>query len=244
MMSGIQNSINISVNSEENSLYKIFVYEMIIEINKNSAITISPNIRKNLETDITFSSFYIKLDSQIEFLDKYVKALTYFKQQKIVLNYKEFEDKFYDQIKYLFNLIEKEGISNLIDYILKFPSNEQNSFNYAVMVSIFINLGNFKIVEYLLNSIINSNDKEIENYEDLCQRLEYKRILKYNDLIKIDESKERTFIVNNFANIFSNVSSFNDIDEMLWRIISIRLSFKVFQNPNDYIQPFSNKNSK
>ena len=106
-------------------------------------------------------------------------------------------------------------------------SSEKNILNYTGWISLFIYLGNIEIAEYLVNSLVESDTKKITSTDDLFERLHHKEVLGYNDSLEIMISSERNYIANNFALFFSNIESFDNIDENIWKVISIRLSIDV-----------------
>lgn len=79
----------------------------------------------------------------------------------------------------------------------------------------------------MINSFIELNMQEINDLETLLDRLRHKEIISYHGMIKVDYIKEMDYIVENFNQIFSHFDSFSNIDEKLWKIISIRLSIDV-----------------
>lgn len=90
----------------------------------------------------------------------------------------------------------------------------------------FICLDNLNVAEFLTNSLVRSNNQEINSAEDVLTRLHHKDVLKYQN--EIDISNEKEFISDNFTKFFTDIEDFNEIDENLWRIISIRLSLDLF----------------
>lgn len=72
----IQNSV-LSKQFINDKNFIIFVNDRKIEINRNVAVLISPLILKNIQTDITCNSFYLKFD-QVEFFNEFSKSLSYF----------------------------------------------------------------------------------------------------------------------------------------------------------------------
>ena len=90
-----------------------------------------------------------------------------------------------------------------------------------------IYLGNFGIAEFLINSLVRSNNQEITGISDVLIRLHHKEVLKYKNEINIDILSEKNFISNNFNDFFTNIEDFNDISEDLWIVISIRLSLDI-----------------
>lgn len=127
----------------------------------------------------------------------------------------------------MFNEIEEKGIDHFMTLINTLHSSEKNILNYTGWISLFIYLGNIEIAEYLVDSLVESDTKKITSTDDLFERLHHKEVLGYNDSMEIMISSERNYIANNFALFFSNIESFDNIDENIWKVISIRLSIDV-----------------
>lgn len=223
----IQNSV-LSKQFIHDKNFIIFVNDRKIEINRNVAVLISPLILKNIQTDITCNSFYLKFD-QVEFFNEFSKSLAYFLPQQLIYHYDKqtIERKIIELLIEMFNEIEEKGIDHFMTLINTLHSSEKNILNYTGWISLFIYLGNIEIAEYLVNSLVESDTKKITSTDDLFERLHHKEVLGYNDSLEIMISSERNYIANNFALFFSNIESFDNIDENIWKIISIRLSIDV-----------------
>ena len=223
----IQNSV-LSKQFINDKNFIIFVNDRKIEINRNVAVLISPLILKNIQTDITCNSFYLKFD-QVEFFNEFSKSLSYFLPQQLICHYdrQTIERKIIELLIEMFNEIEEKGIDHFMTLINTLHSSEKNILNYTGWISLFIYLGNIEIAEYLVNSLVESDTKKITSTDDLFERLHHKEVLGYNDSLEIMISSERNYIANNFALFFSNIESFDNIDENIWKVISIRLSIDV-----------------
>ena len=92
MACGFYNSFSM-INDFENKNFSIFVNDKEIKISSNLAFIISPIIKKNLQTDITCSSFIIDLNSHFKSFEEFYKSIFYFhpSEENYVFDQKEFE---------------------------------------------------------------------------------------------------------------------------------------------------------
>lgn len=223
----IQNSV-LKQNFKD---FTIFVNNKKIEINTIYATLISPQIKKYIQTDRTCSSFYLRFDSnQVDFFNEFANSLSFFISKEKIDDVSQIaiENKFYDHLCQINEIIDSKGIDHLETFFNNLHSNEKSALNYACWVSLLIYLGNFKIAEFLINSLVRSNNQEITGIDDVLMRLHHKEVLKYQNEIKVDISSEKTFISNNFNDFFTNIEDFNEINEDLWIVISIRLSLDIY----------------
>lgn len=224
---GIENSLSKrNIYEKDFTIFFVNGYKRI-DINSKIASIISPIIKRNLQTDITFSSFYLRVDSQIDSFNEFAQSFSYFisKEEKIIeFDVASIENKIFDLLTQMNNMIENRGINYLIKYLFKLNLEEKNSFNYIGWIFLFICLGNFGISEFLVNLFIKSYDQKINNIEDLLERIHHKEVLQYQNSFEVDISMEKIYIVNNFEDFFKNIIFLEDINENLWKILSIRLS--------------------
>ncbi|KAK8840795.1 hypothetical protein M9Y10_027617 [Tritrichomonas musculus] len=230
MTSGFQNSI--SKNTIENKNFIFYFSNKKIEFKRKIACIISPAIIKCLQADITFSSFYLMFDSQIDLFREFVDSLAYFSSEKKIDDFDKttIENKVFDHLTQLKKMIEKEGIGNLQNFVNRLYLDEKNIFNYACWIWLFMSLSNNKFAEALINRFVESSKKEITCADDVLELIHHKDVLKCQNALNIDISREKEYIICNIDDFLSNILTFDDINEDLWRIISIRLSVDVFPN--------------
>ncbi len=171
-------------------------------------------------------------DSQIDLFREFVDSLAYFSSEKKIDDFDKttIENKVFDHLTQLKKMIEKEGIGNLQNFVNRLYLDEKNIFNYACWIWLFMSLSNNKFAEALINRFVESSKKEITCADDVLELIHHKDVLKCQNALNIDISREKEYIICNIDDFLSNILTFDDINEDLWRIISIRLSVDVFPN--------------
>lgn len=240
---GFSNILQLFHNDSDFSFY---INDEEIKSNLIIATLISPLIVKNLQADITCSSFTINFDSFLESFNKIYESLSYFlylKKTKNEITKQLIQNKIIETIK---QICQFTNLSHFYEFLASLDklfadiNCEENSgkkdeiiLYFSVIINLFITFGNNNISENLINLFLFESNKivkaTINNKESLIDRIKYKEILSFNNTLNINYSFEIRFIVHNFEIVMSNVVSIDDIDEITWKIISMRLSLPVKQ---------------
>ena len=227
IIDGIQNLIT----KRKFNDFTIFVNNKQIEFNRLFITLFSPTIEKYIQTDITCDSFYLKIESKkVDFFNKFVNSLSFFMSKEEFFEFDQItiENKYYEYLCQIKQMFEKEGITYLKTFFNTLHLKEKSAFNYGCWISLFISLGNLTVSEFLINSLVQTNNEKIKSAQDVINSLHHKEICKYEEEIDVDISSEKFFITTNFNQFFRNINDTDEIDEILWKIISIQLSLDVY----------------
>lgn len=225
-------------NSNQNNDFSFIVNNTKIECNVIVASLISPAIESNLYADATMSSF--TFDLQLELFEKLFEILYFLvtsKTEKVQFSINKIEEK---TIEYLKQFIENPKSDKYIsDKFDLFGKNIQNIeketqkekiSEFVIFLKFIISLGNNSIAENLVKIFLCQSENRIEDDQILYKNIDYKLSLSNEYSIDIDYSNETDYIVHNFEQLFSCISEFDEIDEIHWKIITLRLSLPCLLN--------------